>query len=148
MSIKFKIATPERLVLETEADSISLPTSLGEITVLPNHLPLVANLAPGELIIRRGGETQHLAVAGGFVQVGKGNEVTVLADHAERAEEIDVARAEEAKARAAKLQVEAKDDRQFADAAANLAKHLARLRVARRRRSQHHPPEVENASGG
>lgn len=142
MPIKFKIATPERLVLETEADSISIPTQLGEITVLPNHAPLVANLVPGELAIRRGGRVEYLAVAGGFVQVQPGSQVMILADAAERAEEIDLARAEEAKARAAKLQVEAKDDRQFAAAAASLAKHLARLRVARRHHGPHRTPRL------
>ncbi|TSC76217.1 MAG: F-type H+-transporting ATPase subunit epsilon [Parcubacteria group bacterium Gr01-1014_31] len=136
-TIKFKIATPERLVLETEADSISVPTVQGEITVLPNHVPLVAALEPGELTIRKGSDVQHLAVAGGFLQVQGGDEVVVLADAAERVEEIDVARAEAAKQRAAKLQTEAADDRQFADRAAQLAKHLARLRVARRRRAPH-----------
>ncbi len=140
MPLQFKLATPERLVLETEADSVSVPTRLGEITVLPNHAPLVANLEPGELIIRQGKKIHHLAVAGGFIQVKAGSEVMILADAAERVEEIDVARAEEAQARAAKLKREAKDDRQFADAAASLAKHLARLRIARRRRGPRSPP--------
>lgn len=138
VSLHFKLATPERLVMETEADSVSVPTQLGEITVLPNHAPLVANLEAGELVIRRGGREEQLAVAGGFVQVKSGNEVMILADSAERAEAIDVRRAEAARERAAKLQLEAKDDRQFADAAASLAKHLARLRVARRRHGTRH----------
>lgn len=147
MPIKFKLATPEQLVLETEADSVSIPTALGEITILPHHAPLVANLQPGELTIRQGGKTQHLAVAGGFVQVQPGSQVMILADAAERAEEIDLARAEEAKARAAKLQLEARDDRQFAAAAASLAKHLARLRVARRHHGPHHTPRPGAAEG-
>ncbi|MDD5109829.1 MAG: ATP synthase F1 subunit epsilon [Patescibacteria group bacterium] len=138
--LKFKLATPERLVLEAEIDSVSIPTQMGQITVLPNHLPLVANLEPGELIIRRNGREEYLAVSGGVAQVNPGSQVMILADSAERAEEIDVARAEAARERAAVLQLEAKDDRKFADTAAQLAKHLARLRVARRRHPPHHTP--------
>ncbi len=97
--------------------------------------------------MRTGGTSQHLAVAGGFVQVHGGNEVVVLADSAERADEIDLERAEAAKERAVKLQVEAKDDRQFAAAAASLAKHLARLRVARRRHLPHRTPGLGASEG-
>lgn len=141
MSLKFKLATPERLVLEADVDSVTVPTQMGQITVLPNHIPLVANLEPGELIIRRGGREEYLALSGGFLQVQPGSQVMILADSAERAEEIDITRAEAARERAAKLKLEAKDDQQFADTAAQLAKHLARLRVARRRHPPHHTPQ-------
>lgn len=136
-TLKFKIVTPERLVLEADVDSISVPTQLGQITILPNHLPLVANLEPGELIIRRDGREEYLAVSGGIVQINLGSQVMILADSAERAEEIDVARAEAARERAAKLQLETRDDQIYADTAAQLAKHIARLRVARRRHAPH-----------
>src|SRR3989338_11284941 len=146
-NIHFKLVTPERLVMETEVDSVSIPTQMGQITVLPNHLPLVANLQPGELIIRSAGREEYLAVSGGVVQINPGSQVMILADSADRAEEIDVARAVAAHERAAKLQLEVKDDQQFADTAAHLAKHLARLRVARRRHAPPHTPSPGSPRG-
>lgn len=134
--IKFKIATPERVLLEIEAESLTLPTSMGEITVLPHHIPLVANLAPGEIKYKIDGKENFFAVSGGVIEVKQNGEVVVLADTAELGHEIDVARAEEAKARASKLMQEgAKDDVSFASVAAGLEKHLVRLKVARKHRT-------------
>lgn len=131
--IKFKIVTPERTVLESEIDQLTLPTQEGEITVLPNHIPLISVLVPGELIAKNGDEETAMAVSGGIVEVRK-NEITILADTAERAEEIDVKRAEEARERAEKLKVERiqTDEAQYATAAAILEKNLARIRVAKK----------------
>ena len=77
--IKFKIVTPEKVVYEADIDSVSLPTEQGEITVLPNHIPLVSTVVAGELVVRKGNEVQPMAVSGGFVEVRAGNEVIVLA---------------------------------------------------------------------
>jgi len=131
--IKFKIVTPERTVFEEQVDQITLPTQEGEITVLPNHIPLISVLASGELVAKKNGEEVAMAVSGGMVEVRK-NEITILADTAERAEEIDISRAEEAKARAEKLKEERiqADEAQYATAAALLEKNLARIRVARK----------------
>lgn len=131
--IKFKIVTPERTVLEDEVDQLTLPTQEGEITILPNHIPLISVLAPGELVAKTNGEEIAMAVSGGMVEVRK-NEITVLADTAERAEEIDIKRAEEAKARAEKLKEEKirLDETEYATAAALLEKNLARIKVARK----------------
>jgi F-type H+-transporting ATPase subunit epsilon len=132
--IKFKIVTPERTVFESEIDQVTIPTQEGEITVLPEHIPLIAMLAPGELDIRKGGEDIVMAVSGGMLEVRK-NEITVLADTAERAEEIDLARAEEARAKAEKIKEERvrMDDVEYAAAvAALLERNLARIRVARK----------------
>ena len=131
--IKFKIVTPERTVFEDEIDQVTLPTQEGEITVLPNHIPLISVLQAGELVAKKGGEEIAMAVSGGMVEV-RSNEITILADTAERAEEIDVKRAEEAKERAEKLKEERiqTDEAQYATAAAILEKNLARIKVARK----------------
>lgn len=131
--IKFKIVTPERTVFEDEVDQITLPTADGEITVLPNHIPLISILVPGELDLKKDGEEIAVAVSGGMIEVRK-NEMTILADTAERAEEIDLARAEEAKKRAENLKEERirTDETQYATAAAILEKNLARIKVARK----------------
>jgi len=132
-AIKFKIVTPERIVYEAEVDSITLPTEQGEITVLPCHIPLLASLKPGELVVRKGVEVSPMSISGGFVEVREGSEVTVLADTAERAHEIDLKRAEEAKARAAKLLAERhEEDVDYTALAARIEKELARLRVAKK----------------
>lgn len=138
--IKFKIVTPEKVVYEDEISQLTLPTEAGEITVLPNHLPMVSVLRPGEMIIKKDGQEVPLAVSGGFIQIKK-NEIVILADTAERAEEIDEARAEEARLRAQKG-LEDIRDREAVDytaMAARLEKELARLRVARKRKHRSLP---------
>jgi F-type H+-transporting ATPase subunit epsilon len=133
VKIKFKIVTPERTVYESEIDQLTLPTREGEITVLPNHIPLISVLQSGELVAKAGGEEVAMAVSGGMVEVRR-NEITILADTAERAEEIDLKRAEEARARAEQLKKEKirADETEYATAAAIFEKNLARIRVARK----------------
>lgn len=133
--LKFKIATPERVVFESEIDQITCPTQMGEVTVLPNHIPLVANLVPGELKVVENGKLRYLALAGGFLEVRPKNEVVILADAAEHEEEIDLTRAEEARERARKLMAEETQDAEnFAEAQAMLERALARIKVARRKK--------------
>lgn len=133
MKIKFKIATPERVVYEAEVDQVTLPTKMGEITVLPDHLPIVSSLSAGEILIKKDGQETPLAVSGGFIEFNN-NQMAILADTAERVEEIDEARAEAGRARVAKILekqrgVEAVD---FTALAAKMEKELARLKVARK----------------
>jgi F-type H+-transporting ATPase subunit epsilon len=132
-TIKFKIVTPEKTVFEDTIDQITLPTQEGEITVLPEHIPLIAVLAPGELVIKQSGKEIAMAVSGGMIEVRK-NEITILADTAERAEEIDLARAEEARERAEKLKDEKirMDETEYAAVAALMERNLARIRVAKK----------------
>ena len=134
--MKFRIVTPERVVHEEDdVESITLPTRMGQITVLKNHLPLVSVLAPGELIVRKGGAEISMAVSGGLVEVIKGNEIVILADTAERVEEIDVERAEAARKKAHELmQEKVADAEQYAYLAAKIEKELARLRIAKKYR--------------
>jgi F-type H+-transporting ATPase subunit epsilon len=130
--IKFEIVTPERTVLKNTVDQITLPTKSGEITVLPGHVPLVSMLSPGEIIIKKEGEDISMAVSGGFVEVMV-NKVVILADTAERADEIDPERAEEAKRRAEKLKEQKTgDNREFAALSSRIEKELARIKVARK----------------
>jgi len=143
MKIKFKIATPERVVYEDEIDQITLPTKMGEITVLPHHLPLVSALQPGEILLKKDGQEVPMAVSGGFVELHD-NELVILADTAERMEEIDEQRAELARARVQELLA----DRQSAEAvdftalAAKMEKELARLKVVRKYK-HHLGPQIK-----
>lgn len=133
--IRFKIVTPERVVYETEVDSVTCTTQMGEVTILPNHIPLVAALAPGEMKIIVDGEEKFLAVAGGFLEVRPGNQVVILADAAEREEEIDLERAEAAREKARqKMREQAKDESMFAEGLAAIERSLARIKVARRKK--------------
>ena len=136
MRINFKIATPERVVFKDEVDSITLPTAMGEITILPNHIPLISVLKAGEITVKKGEEEIAMAVAGGFVEV-LSEKVVVLADRAERSEEIDVARAEAAMERARKLRDEKNTDTvEFAALSAQIEKEMARLRVGRKQQKR------------
>lgn len=134
-SLHLTITTPERIVLESEVSSVNVPTVDGEIGLLPDHVPLVSLLAPGELhAVTPAGEEQVMAVSGGFIEV-RDNAVVILADTAEHAHEIDEQRAEEARQKAQQIMTErATDDVGFADAQAAMAKELARLKVVRKRR--------------
>lgn len=133
-TIHFEIVTPERVVLREEILQVSVPTATGEITVLPDHLPLVSLLQPGVIEIKRaGGQAEVMAVSGGFIEVMK-DKVVILADTAERAEELDEARVEEAKRRAveSRHRAENMDEVQFADISARIEKELARGRALNR----------------
>ena len=136
--INFQIVTPEKITYRDDVDSITLPTQMGEITILPNHAPLISSLKSGEAIIKKDGEEFSIAISGGFLQVQPKNKVVVLADAAERAEEISEERAEQARIRAEEILKEKRLDKaEMATAAAALEKSLIRLKVARRRSKRH-----------
>lgn len=149
--IIFEIATPERIVYKDIVDSLTLPTREGEITVLPHHIPLVSVLVPGAITVRKGNEESYMAVSGGFIEVQpsyakatEGNpstRVVVLADTAERAEELTVEAIEKARAEAQRVLAEKRttDVESFTAAAAALERELARLKVARRHRPRGGP---------
>lgn len=133
-----EVVTAERQILSTDdVEQVTIPTVEGEISVRPHHIPLIGVLAPGELRIRQRGVDSTLAVSGGFLEV-TGTYVRVLADAAERADEIDVARAQAAEQRARALLAHRgsapSGSMDFASAAASLRRSQIRLRVARRRR--------------
>lgn len=133
-TIKFEIVTPERVVLKDFVTQITVPTKDGEITVLPNHIPLVATLKPGVIEVKmENGGFEVMSVSGGFIEVLK-DKVVILADTAERAHEIDEARAEEARKRAEDLKTQAihKDDVDYTALSALIEKEFARTRAAKR----------------
>jgi F-type H+-transporting ATPase subunit epsilon len=133
--IRCEIVTAERMVFEGNVDVVVAPGIEGQLGILPHHAPLMTALTCGELIIRREGqEDEFVAIGGGFMEVGP-DHVTILADSAERAEEIDVARADDARQRARELMDQKKDkDADFVQAKAALRRSLIRLKVAKRKR--------------
>jgi len=128
-TFKLEIVTPDKLVVADSAEELQLPGKGGYLGILPGHAPLITELDVGELSYRRDGRTVHLAIAWGFAEVLP-DQVTILAETAERAEEIDAARAQRAKDRAeTRLQkLEAGTD--FPRAASALQRALTRLLVA------------------
>ncbi len=127
-----ELVTAEGRILSQEADFVVAPGAAGELGVLPRHIPLLTPLVTGEVMVRNDGHEERLFVSGGFLEVLP-DRVVILADAAERGEDIDEARAEEARRRAQELLAENEDN---AEAAAMLESAMFRLRVAdiRRRR--------------
>jgi F-type H+-transporting ATPase subunit epsilon len=131
--LSFEIITGERIVYQdTDVDMVVAPGAEGALGILPQHAPLVSTLQPGELRVKKGANEVALAVSGGFLEV-TGDRVLVLADAAERAEEIDIARAEQARQRAQEQLATRTRDLDLVAAEAALRRSLVRLRVARRR---------------
>ena len=134
--LKLKIVTPERLVLEEMVDQVTLPTTEGEITVLPDHVPLIVGLKSGDVVAFVGGEQVPMAVVGGFVEVKKNEEgiteVAVLADFAEHLSELSDVVIEKAKARAEELKklMENKEHVDFEHFEAELERSLTRVKIA------------------
>jgi F-type H+-transporting ATPase subunit epsilon len=135
--VRLDIVTAERVVYSEEVDILVAPGVLGQLGILPHHAPLMTTLEPGELRVRKGGEEYSLAISGGFLEV-RPDRIIVLADAAERADEIDIARAEAAKERAQQRLAHPTPEIDLARAEAALRRSLARLKVAekRRRRTQ------------
>jgi len=133
MPLQLEIVTPERLAYSDTVDSVVLPGAEGEMGVLPHHAPLLATLGVGELRIRKGGEEEFFAIAGGFVQV-RPDKVVVMAETADMASEIDVEKAQEARREAEKaLETGFVEEADLAAARAALQTALLRIRVAERR---------------
>ena len=136
MPLLLEIVTPERLAFQEEVDSVVCPGIEGELGVLPHHAPLLTTLGVGELRIRRGGEEEFFAIAGGFLQV-RPDKVIVLAETADLASEIDVEKAQEARREAERALEEGFDEpADLVRARAALQRALLRVRVAERRRRE------------
>lgn len=135
--IKLKIITPERVVFEELVDQVVLPTTEGEITILPEHIPLVSMLGSGDVVARANNEDIPFALVGGFVEVNRGTtpdaitEISVLADFAEHVTSLTETEIEKAKARAEELQKQ-KDNKEVVDFehfASELARSLTRAKI-------------------
>ena len=130
-NIDLQIVTPDRMLVHEPVDEVEIPGTEGYFGVLPGHTPLLASLAVGELWYRKGQEKTFLSIAFGFAEVLP-DRVTILAQLAERAEDIDVNRAEDARKRAESRLSQPKSEIDYERARAALQKSLARLQVASR----------------
>ncbi len=129
--LRLDIVTPDKVVLNAEVDYVGADGVDGQFGLLPDHVPMLSALKVGELYYRQGGETHWVFVSGGFAQIAD-NKVTILAESAELSSDIDVERAEQAKARAEAYLREPKPDTDVMRAELALQRALARLRAARR----------------
>ena len=134
-TFEFEIVTPDKMVLKDVAEQMQIPAKNGYIGVLPGHAPLITELAIGEITYTEHGETHYLAVAWGFAEVLP-EKVTILAEQAERPEEIDVARAERAKARAEQELRDGGPDLDYQATLAAIKRAEVRLQVASRASSR------------
>jgi F-type H+-transporting ATPase subunit epsilon len=133
-TLKLEIVTPEGVTYSEDVEMVTLPGSEGEMGIYPNHVPLMTQVAAGEVAARRQGRDEFLAVGEGFVEI-TGDRVAILTDMAVKAENIDEAKAEEARRRAESRLAEKLDDEEAAMVSAALAHSLAQLKVKRRQRS-------------
>ena len=131
--VRLEFVTPERAIAHEDVDEVELPGEEGFFGVLPGHAPMLAALKTGEMWYRQGGEKKYAFVAGGFAEV-VGDRVSVLAPVAERAEDIDLARAEAAKRRAEERLARPAADVDFERARIALLRAISRLDVAKARR--------------
>lgn len=132
-TLKLEIVTPEAKVYSEDVDMVTLPGKEGEMGIYPMHIPLMTQVAAGEIVARVGGQESYLAVGDGFVQI-TGDKVAVMTDMAVEADNIDEAKADEARKRAEARLAEKLDDEEAATVQAALAHSLAQLDVKRRRR--------------
>ncbi len=138
--MRLEIITAERVVYSDDVDVLIAPGMAGELGILPHHAPLMTIIAPGEITVRKEGEEDaYLAISGGFLEV-MANHVTILADTAERSDEIDEARVREALRRAEERLSMRTSDMDLQRTVAALQRSQARLRVVQRRRSRSTAP--------
>ena len=132
-TLRLEIVTAEREVFSDDVDEVVAWGTEGQMGILPHHAPLMTMLRPGDLLVKRDNEEYYLAVSGGFLEV-RPDKVVILADACERAEEIDIERAEAAKRRAEETLKAATPQIDAAAVEAALRRSMARLKVAERKR--------------
>ena len=132
-TLRLEIVTPEAIVFSEDVEMVTFPSAEGELGILPQHVALMTQLVPGEMIVRRGGHDEFLAVGEGLVEV-TGKRVAILTDMAIAADKIDEAKAEEARQRAEARLKEKLSAQEVASVNASLVRSLAQLQVRRRRR--------------
>ncbi len=130
-TIKLEIVTPDRVVLSEDVEYVGVPGVMGQFGVLNNHIPFLSALSIGSLYYKKGGETHYVFISGGFAEV-TGDSITILAESAERAEEIDVERARKAKERAERRLREQRDNIDFNRAKAALMRAIQRINTKER----------------
>jgi len=133
MNFHLSIITPEKSIYEDEVEEVVVPTVDGEIAILSNHINLLTQINPGELIIKKGSSSQSLAITGGFLEVSN-NKVSILANYAVKAQDIEIAHAQEAKKRAEKIMSERTEDNELKVAQGELIKAILELKIAAKHR--------------
>lgn len=136
MPLHIQVVTPEKIILDTMVNEAIIPTIAGEITILPQHIPLFTQLSPGELILHSGDTDQNLVVMGGFVEVEK-DHITILADYAVNGKDLSAVKAQEAVDRAEKAMKEKANEKDFIIAEAEFRKAILELRVAEKIQRKH-----------
>lgn len=132
--IELKIVTPEKVLYEGSVEGVSIPTIEGEITVLPGHIPVISAIKAGELRIKKEGNEEYFSITRGVAEIS-GNSIVILTEAAERAEEVDEKRAEEARKKAKDLMDKVKmGEEGYADAVAQLERALSRMKIAKKKR--------------
>lgn len=131
--LKLSVITQEKELLSLEVDTVTVPGAQGELTILPNHIPLLTKLQTGELRYTVGTKQEELVVGDGFLDVGPNNTVIALVDSASLARDLSVMQAEEARKRAEEALADKTDKRAFILAEAAMRKAMIELKVARKR---------------
>jgi len=131
--LSLSIISQEGPLLTTEVDQVNAPAEMGEVTILPGHIPLFTKLRDGVVIIKTDGKEEEFAIVGGFMDVGPNSQITILSDAAVRAGDINIAKAQEAVKRAEEDMKVKASEISFKEAEASLRKALLELRVAGRR---------------
>ncbi len=132
-TLKLEIVTPEALTYSEDVDMVTLPSADGELGIYPNHVPVLAKVIPGEIVVRKDARDFFLAIGEGFAEI-TGDRVAILTDMAIKAGDIDEAKAEEARRRAEVRLQEKLQGEELASVSASLAHSLAQLKVKRRNR--------------
>ena len=131
VQLHLKVVTPEKMLVDEEVSQVNVSTEQGQIGILPHHINLMAKLIPGELVIKKGGKSDSIAIGDGFIQMVN-NTLTGMTDLATYAVDIDEKAVEDAKKRAEQALEQTLSDEEYAETLANLEKSLAQLRVKRR----------------
>lgn len=134
-NLHLEIITPERVVLSEDVDAVVIPATEGEVTILPEHIPLFTRVKPGEIKYIKGKEEHFMAIQDGFLEVLNDN-VNILTNYAVRSEEIEIAKVEAAKKRAEEMFREKRSEEDLVVAEAELRKAILELKVARRRHTR------------
>jgi F-type H+-transporting ATPase subunit epsilon len=132
-TLRLEIVTPQGIAFDENVEMVTLPASEEQLGIYPNHVPVITQIVPGEIIVQQQGRERFLAVGEGVVEI-RGNQVSIVTDMAIPSEKIDEGRVEEARARAAARLSEKISDEEVASVNASLARSLAQLQVRRRRR--------------
>jgi len=141
--IKLDIISQEKPILSAEVDQLTAPAESGEVTILPNHIPLFTKLKDGIITIKNGNRVDELAVLGGFMDVGPDSKITVLADAAVRADDINIAKAEAAKKLAEEAIKNKGSEIEFKEAEASLRRAMLELKAANRLKQRPQLPPQE-----